>query len=66
MFTVTPNLEGTFRLGKNSTTLCLIKDHCVESNFFCFLISTLKKHKPLHVYKYWFEPVTLQLVVLWG
>ena len=33
-FTVMPNLEGTFRLGKNPTSLRLIKDHCVESYFF--------------------------------
>ena len=36
LFTVTPNLEGTFRLGKNPTSLSLIKDHCVESYFFLF------------------------------
>ena len=34
LFSVTPNLEGTFRLGKNPTSLSLIKDHCVESYFF--------------------------------
>ena len=56
LFTVTPNLEGTFRLGKNPSSLSLIKDHCVKSYFFCFLISTLKEHMSLHVYKLWFEP----------
>ena len=52
LFTVTPNVEGTFRLGKNPTSLSLIQDHCVESFFFFFfLISTLKEHMSLHVYK---------------
>ena len=63
LFTVTPNLGGTFRLGKNPTSLTLIKDHCVESEF-CFLIYTLKEHISLHVNKYWFEPETLLWVVL--
>ena len=64
LFTVTTNLGGTFRLGKNPTSLTLIKDHCVESEIILFLISTLKKHISLHVYKYWFEPETLLWVVL--
>ena len=62
LLTVTPNLEGAFGLGKNPTSLNLIKDHCVESFF--FLTSTLKEHMSLHVYKYWFEPEILKWVVL--
>ena len=41
LFIVTPNLEGTFRMGKNPTSLTLIKDHFVESDiilFSCFYI----------------------------
>ena len=34
--TVTPNLGGTFRLGKNPTSLTLIKDHCFESEIILF------------------------------
>ena len=33
LFTVTPNLGRTFRLGKNPTSLTLIRDHCVESYY---------------------------------
>ena len=36
LFTVTPNLEGTFRLGKNPASLNLTKDHCVDSYNFLF------------------------------
>ena len=36
LFTVTPNLGGTFRLGKNPTSLTLIKDQCVESEIILF------------------------------
>ena len=36
LFTVTPNLGGTFRLGKNPTSLTLIKDHCVKSEIILF------------------------------
>ena len=36
LFTVTPNFEGTFCLGKNPTSLTLIKDHCVESEIILF------------------------------
>ena len=36
LFTVTPNLGGTFCLGKNPTSLNWIKDHCVESSIFLF------------------------------
>ena len=36
LFTVTPNLEGTFRLEKNPTSLTLIKDPSVESYLFLF------------------------------
>ena len=36
LFTVTPNLGRNFRLGKNPTSLTLIKDHCVESYFVLF------------------------------
>ena len=36
LFTVTPNLEGTFRLGKNPTSLTLIKDSSVQSYLFLF------------------------------
>ena len=36
LFTVTPNLGGTFHLGKNPTSLTLIKDHCVESKIYLF------------------------------
>ena len=44
LFTVTPNLEGTVRVGKNPTSLTLIRDPSVELYFcFCFL-STLKEH----------------------
>ena len=39
LFTVTPNLGGTFRLGKNPTSLTLIKDHCVESEIILFSYS---------------------------
>ena len=31
-----PNLGGTFRLGKNPTSLTLIKVHCVESEIILF------------------------------
>ena len=52
LFTVTPNLGGTFRLGKNPTSLTLIKDHCVESFFFVlFLLSNLKEHISLTLIK---------------
>ena len=43
LFTVTPNKGRTFRLGKNPTSLTLIKDKCVD---FFFLLSTLKDHIP--------------------
>ena len=36
LFTVTPNLGGTFCLGKIPTSLTLIKDHCVESEIILF------------------------------
>ena len=36
LFTVTPNLGGTFRLGKNPTSLTLIKGHCVEYEIILF------------------------------
>ena len=36
LFTVTPNLGRTFRLGKNPTSLTLIKDHRVESEIILF------------------------------
>ena len=36
LFTVRPNLGGTFRLGKNPTSLTLIKDHYVESEIILF------------------------------
>ena len=52
LFTVTPNLGGTFRLGKNPTSLTLIKDHCVESEIILF--SSF----------YWFAPENLLWVVL--
>ena len=64
LFTVTPNLGRTFRLGKNPTSLTLIKDHCVESYFFWFLLSTLKEHISLHLYKHWVEPEILLWVAL--
>ena len=38
----------------------------LDLKLFCFLISTLKEHISLHVYKYWFEPETLLWVVLCG
>ena len=66
LFTVTPNLGWTFRLGKNPTSLTLINDHYVESKLFCVLISTLKEHVSLHVYKYWSESEALLWVVLRG
>ena len=59
LFTVTPNLGGTFRLGKNPTSLTLIKDNFIESEIILFLLSTLKEHISLHVYKYWFAPENL-------
>ena len=55
VFTVTPNLKGTFRLGKNPTSKIIV----LNLEIFCFLISTLKEHMSLHVYKYWFEPEIL-------
>ena len=64
VLTVTPNLGRAFRLGKNPTSLTLIKDHCVESSFFCFLFSTLKEHISLQLYKHWFEPEILLWVAL--
>ena len=36
LFTVTPNLGGTFRLGKNPTSLTKIKDNCIESEIILF------------------------------
>ena len=41
LFTVTPNLEGSFRLGhylttSSPTSLNLTKDHCVDSYNFLF------------------------------
>ena len=36
LFTVTPNLEGSFHLGKNPTSLSLIKDYFVESEHVLF------------------------------
>ena len=36
LFTVTPKLGGTFRLGKIPTSLTLIKDHYVESEIIIF------------------------------
>ena len=64
LFTVTPNLGKGFRLGKNPTALTLIKNHCVESYFFCFLLSTMKEHISRHLYKHWFEPEILLWVAL--
>ena len=48
LFTVTPNLEGTFRIGKNPTSLSLIEDHCVESYFFLFLVFYIERtYRPM-------------------
>ena len=60
LFIVTPNLEGTFRMGKNPTSLTIM----LNLTLFCFLDSILKEHISLRVYKYWFEPETLLWVVL--
>ena len=43
LLTVTPNLEGTFHLGKIPISLYLIKDHCVESYFFLFSYFYIEK-----------------------
>ena len=64
LFTVTPNLGRSFRLGKNPTSLTLITDHCVESNLFWFLLSNLTGHISLHLYMHWFESELLLWVAL--
>ena len=43
LFTFTPNLGGTFRLGKNPTSLTLIKDHFVESEIILFSFVYVEK-----------------------
>ena len=64
LFTFTPNLEGLFFWVKILPHLICSRNNVLNLKFFCFLISTLKEHMSLHVYKYWFEPEIVWWVLL--